>query len=338
MPTMSDVARAAGVSASTVSYVLSGKRSISEQTRRQVQEAIDRLGYSPHAGARSLASNRSNVLGLMAPLRADVNVSVVMQFVAAVVSAAREFNQDVLLLTQEDAGGIERVTSQSMVDGLIMMDIEAADPRIPRLAKLRKPAVLIGVPDNAQGLSCVDFDFAAASRIAVQHLAGLGHRHIAFIGSPPASLARHATYADRAAAGFEQACRSSDISFSLHACGATSADLSGVLDELFGAGAAGPAVTGLVVHNEWLVPMLREALGGLGLSIPKDVSVVAVAPSDVATASLHPWTAVSIPATDIGRAAVEMVMHRLNADKPVEMRLIVPALDIRGTTAAPPVR
>lgn len=336
MPTMSDVARAAGVSASTVSYVLSGKRSISGETRRQVQEAITRLGYSPHAGARSLASNRSNVLGLMAPLRADVNVSVVMQFVAAVVSAAREFDQDVLLLTQDDAEGIERVTSQSMVDGLIMMDIEAADPRIPRLAKLRKPAVLIGLPDDAQGLSCVDFDFASASQIAVRHLAELGHRNIAFIGSPPASLARHATYADRAAAGFEQACRRADIGYSLHACGVTSADLAGVLDRIFGAGRAGGPVTGLVVHNEGLVPMLREALAGFGRSVPEDVSVVAVAPADVATASVRPWTAVSIPATDIGRAAVEMVMDRLNSDKPVEMRLILPSLDVRQTTAAAP--
>ena len=338
MPTMSDVARAAGVSTSTVSYVLSGKRTISEQTRGQVQEAINRLGYSPHAGARSLASNRSNVLGLMAPLRADVNVSVVMQFVAAVVSAAREFDQDVLLLTQEDAGGIERVTSQSMVDGLIMMDVEAADPRIPRLARLRKPAVLIGFPDDAQGLSCVDFDFAAASRIAVRHLAGLGHHNIAFIGSPAASLARHATYADRAAAGFQQACRDTGLSGSLHACGATSADLAAVLDRLFGPARDGGEVTGLVVHNEWLVPMLREALAGMGRSIPGDVSVVAVAPADVATAAVHPWTAVSIPARDIGHTAVEMVMDRLNSDKPVEMRLILPALDVRETTAAAPVR
>lgn len=335
MPTMSDVARAAGVSTSTVSYVLSGKRSISGETRKQVQDAITRLGYSPHAGARSLASNRSNVLGLMAPLRADVNVSVVMQFVAAVVSAAREVDQDVLLLTQEDAGGIERVTSQSMVDGLIMMDIEAADPRIPRLAKLRRPAVLIGMPDDAKGLSCVDFDFASASKIAVRHLADLGHRNIAFIGSPPASLARHATYADRAAAGFEQACQNAGLGHSLHASGTTSADLTAVLEHIFRSGRDTAAVTGLVVHNEGLVPMLREALAGFELSVPGDVSVVAVAPADVATASVRPWTAVSIPARDIGRAAVEMVMDRVNSDKPVEMRLILPSLDVRGTTAAP---
>src|SRR5574337_223279 len=100
MATMNDVARAAGVSTSTVSYVLSGKRTISPDTRAQVLAAIEKLGYSPHAGARALASNRSNVLGLMVPLREDVNVSVVMQFVSAVVTTARTFEQDVLLLTQ----------------------------------------------------------------------------------------------------------------------------------------------------------------------------------------------------------------------------------------------
>ena len=78
---MNDVAKAAGVSTSTVSYVLSGKRTISEETREQVLAAIRKLDYSPHSGARSLASSRSNVLGLMVPLRADVNVSVIMQFV-----------------------------------------------------------------------------------------------------------------------------------------------------------------------------------------------------------------------------------------------------------------
>lgn len=187
MATMNDVARAAGVSTSTVSYVLSGKRTISADTRNEVLAAIEKLGYSPHAGARALASNRSNVLGLVVPLRADVNVSVVMQFVAAVVTTARTFEQDVLLLTQDDVGGIERVVSQSVVDGLVMMDIEAKDPRIPLLAKLGKPAVLIGVPDDAFGISCVDFDFAAASRISVRHLLELGHRRLALIGSPQAS-------------------------------------------------------------------------------------------------------------------------------------------------------
>jgi DNA-binding LacI/PurR family transcriptional regulator len=329
--TISDVAREAGVSTSTVSYVMSGNRPISKETREIVEAAMRRLKYSPRSSARALASSRSNVLGLVVPLRADVNVGVVMQFVTAVVTTARTFNQDVLLLTQDDAGSIERVTSQSMVDGLVMMDIEARDPRIPVLAKLDKPAVLIGMPDDPRGLSCVDFDFAGASRAAVRHLAELGHRGIAFIGSPPASLRRHATYADRALRGFEEACRESGITHVSVACEANSKDLARALDKAF----AGPEpITALLVHNEGLLPILRENLAAHSLSVPEDISVVVIAPADVATAAVRPWTAVSIPAMDIGRAAVEMVMDRLSLAKPAELRLIAPTLSEGATTAA----
>lgn len=329
--TISDVAKEAGVSTSTVSYVMSGNRPISKETRDIVEAAMHRLKYSPRSSARALASSRSNVLGLVVPLRADVNVGVVMQFVTAVVTTARSFNQDVLLLTQDDAGSIERVTSQSMVDGLLMMDIEARDPRIPVLARLQKPAVLIGMPDDPRGLSCVDFDFAGASRAAVRHLAELGHRGVAFIGSPPASLRRHATYADRALRGFEEACRALEIHHVAVACEANSPDLARALARVF----AGPTpITALLVHNEGLLPILRENLAVHGFSVPEDISVAVIAPADVARAAVRPWTCVSIPAMDIGRAAVEMVMDRLSLEKPAELRLIAPALTAGETTAA----
>ena len=79
--TIADVAGDAGVSPSTVSYVLSGKRSISASTRHRVEQSIRKLGYRPHAGARALAGNRSNVLALVVPLRTDQNLPVVMRFV-----------------------------------------------------------------------------------------------------------------------------------------------------------------------------------------------------------------------------------------------------------------
>src|SRR5690606_40496926 len=71
MVTLAEVAQHAGVSASTVSYVLSGKRSISVNTRQRVERSIHELGYHPNAGARALASSRSNIIALMIPLRTD---------------------------------------------------------------------------------------------------------------------------------------------------------------------------------------------------------------------------------------------------------------------------
>ena len=89
MVTLADVARHAGVSASTVSYALSGKRSISDETRRRVERAVTDLGYHPNAGARALAGSRSHIIALVVPLRTDVYVPIMMEIAIAVTVAAR---------------------------------------------------------------------------------------------------------------------------------------------------------------------------------------------------------------------------------------------------------
>src|SRR3954462_109613 len=206
MPTINDVARAAGVSASTVSYVLSGRRPISAQTRARVQAAIAELGFHPPAGARALASSKTNVLALVVPLRVDVNVPVIMQFATAVVTASRTHNHDVLLLTKDEGtAGLERVAGATMVDALIVMDVERDDVRIPALGRLKQPPVLIGLPDDAAGIACVDLDFAATAAECLRHLAGHGHRRIALVGPSPAVYERGTTYASRFLTGFTEA-------------------------------------------------------------------------------------------------------------------------------------
>ncbi|MDI5943680.1 LacI family DNA-binding transcriptional regulator, partial [Micromonospora sp. DH15] len=117
MVTISDVARHAGVAVSTVSYVLSGKRAISEVTRNRVLASIRMLGYHPNAGARALASRRANVVALVLPLRSGMQVPVVMQFAMAVVTTARTVEHDVLLVTSDEGpAGLRRIAASAMVD------------------------------------------------------------------------------------------------------------------------------------------------------------------------------------------------------------------------------
>ena len=332
MTTIDDVARAAGVSTSTVSYVLSGKRPISAPTRLRVERTIRDLGYRPHAGARALASNRTSVLGLMAPLRVDVNVSVIMQFVAGVVTTARSFDHDVLLLTQDDPSSLERVADGSMVDALIMMDIEADDARVPVLVGLRQPAVLIGLPRDPAGLSCVDLDFDAAARAAVHHLAGLGHRRLAMIGSPRSVLERHTSYADRMRRGFTAAAHELGLDGVVVSCESSHVGAVAAVDEVL---ALLPDVTGLIVHNEAALPAVIATLRERGRHIPADVSLVAVCPVDVADGQPLALTWVDIPAFTIGRVAVEMAMARIGRERPAETRLLEPVLTTRLSTAPP---
>jgi DNA-binding LacI/PurR family transcriptional regulator len=328
---ISDVARHAGVSPSTVSYVLSGKRSISQETKERVWEAIASLGYRPHAGARALASSRANVLALVLPLRSGVHVPVVMQFAVSVVTSAREHDHDVLLLTQQEGEeGIRRVAASSMVDGVLVMDVQMHDERLPALRSLDRPAVLIGVPEDTTGLTCVDLDFTAAGAACVDHLADLGHRRVALVGSPPEVYARETGFAERVEHGFNQAARQRKMASSVHPCAPTAEAVEELLDALL---RDHPDLTSLVVHNEPLVEPAIRALRRAGRTVPDQVSVVAICPDEVAERAPLPVTSVRIPSEELGHRAVDLLMTLLDGGTVPETTLLTPELTVRDSTA-----
>jgi DNA-binding LacI/PurR family transcriptional regulator len=331
--TIADVADHAGVSASTVSYVLSGKRSISEETAHRVRGSIAELGYRPNARAAALASRRANAIALVAPLRPDNNVPVLMQFIAAAAIAARARNHDVLLVTQEEGvAGLERVSSSSLVDAVIVMDVEIADRRIPMLTTLEIPAVMIGHPGRSQGISTIDLDMAAAAELAVQHLAELGHRSIAMLGSPSAVYERKSSYAFRFREGFERARGEFAIDGHWYPVEPSYQSTREVLQEHF---ARYPETTGLVVHNESILGEVLAVLADEGLRVPEDVSLVALCPPDLAVNQRVALTSIAVPTGDIGAAAVDLVLGLVDGTALAESRLIAPVLTIRSSTARP---
>ena len=331
MVSIADVARAAEVSTSTVSYVLSGKRPISRETAERVHRAIHDLKYRPHAGARALASSRTNIVGLVIPLRAGQNVPVVMEFVAAVVARARTFDHDVLLLTQDEGvDGLHRVAASALTDALIVMDVQAEDPRLSVLRALDLPSVLIGVPDRPSGRSAIDLDFAAAGAVALEHLAELGHRMIGLVGQPPEVAERGTGYVSRLLSGVSDAARRQDLTLAVEPCTSSFEGLRHCVDQIL---AEQPATTGLLVHNESVLPFLATVLRERGRRIPKDVSVVAVCPDDMATTHSVGFTNIAIPAHELGTVAVDMVMRQLTGEVPAETRLLAPVLTVRESTA-----
>ena len=331
MVKIADVAAHAGVAMSTVSYVLSGKRPISEQTRRRVQASIRALGYQPHAGARALASNRSNIIALVIPLRTGVHVPVVMQFVVSVVTSARKYDHDVLLVTQDEGErGLRRVAGSAIADGLLVMDVELADVRIPVLRSLSRPSVLIGFPENAAGLTCIDLDFAAAGALCVDHLADLGHHSIGLIGSPQAVYQRRTGFAQRLLAGVEEAAARRGVTATTHSCEPAPEAALATVEELLREQAD---LTGIVVHNEPALQPVLDALRTLGRRVPEDVSVVAVCPDELAEHALPPVSSVTIPAEEVGRQAVDLLMAKLDERHAPEATLLAPRLTRRVSTA-----
>lgn len=333
MVTIADVARHAGVAVSTVSYVLSGKRAISATTRERVMASVRSLGYHPNAGARALASRRANVIALVLPLRSGMHLPVLMQFATAVVTTARQFDHDVLLVTADEGpAGLRRIAASAMVDGLIVMDVEMRDPRVPLLRELERPSVLIGFPADAAGLTCVDLDFHRAGQVCVEHLAALGHQRIALLGAPAVVYDRETGFAHRTRAGFLDAAKRLGIEAVAQPC---EENPEAVRQELAGLLERHPDLSGLVVHNEAAVGQVVAALPQLGRTVPGDMSVVAICPDEVADRVSPPLTSVLIPAEEVGWKAVSLLMHKLEGQEVPDATLLDPRLTVRASTARP---
>lgn len=335
MVTLAEVARHAGVSASTVSYVLSGKRTISTPTRERVERSIRELGYHPHAGARALASNRSNIIALMLPLRADLHVPVMMEIAIAVTTKAREHDHDVLLLTgHEGPEAVRRVVGSGLADAVILLGVALEDDRLPLVREAGRPAVLVGLPAHSEGLTCVDLDFVETGRRCVAHLGALGHREVAVIGEAPVTYGRHAGFARRTLRGVREQADELGLRVLHRACESSYESIAGAVARIFD---ERPGTTGLIVQNEMAVGPLLALLRQQGRAVPEDISVVAVCSEQLATRTSVALTSVAIPGREMGRRAVELVVAacRGTAGEP-RVELLPPQLTVRASTDAAP--
>ncbi len=329
MTTIGDVARDVGVAPSTVSYALSGKRPISRMTRLRIEESMRRLGYRPRVrSVPGSCGSGADPLALFAPVRSDTDHAVLLQFIAAIGEAARSQGRGLLLFSDEHGfADVERALTGQFSGAAIVMDVEAADRRVPMLRASRIPTVFIGVPDQADGLYCVDFNFELAGSCAVSHLAGLGHREIGLIGSPRPAYKRGLGYARRLVQGFEKSARQVGAHGCWAPCEPGRDEVRRCLDALT---ARLPNLTALIVHNEAALPMVLSELSDRGLRVPQDMSVLAIAPQRSMEAT--PVTSIAIPVRQICRIAVAMVTDQVEASSDPETRLLGPRIADHGTT------
>lgn len=336
MANITDVARVAGVSISTVSYALSGKRPIAEATKTRIAEAVRELGYRPNAGARMLAGSRTNIFALTAPMHADTHPPALMAFVLSVVTAARSFDCDVLLLTEGDATmGLRRVASSSLVDGIIMLDVTVDDERIDVIRELDLPTALIGIPHDTEGLTCVDLDFEAAARLAVTRLVALGHTSIGLMGHAQVLYERGSNYAPRFRDAFLAAGLAAGIQTAFHTTDATRSGVEHSFDALRD---RLPTMTAVVLNcNENIHSILLEMLREREVAVPGALSVVSACSSFSTDHFIPALDVIPLPAQESGRRAVEMIIGQLDGFTDPHIELIEPTYQAKASTAPRPV-
>ncbi|MEX0152944.1 LacI family DNA-binding transcriptional regulator [Microbacterium sp. LMI1-1-1.1] len=339
MVNIGDVARAAGVSRSTASYALSGKRTISAPVREKVEKAVRELGYTPNAGAKALATSRTNVLAVLGQFFDDEFAPAMLQYILGIANRARELGFDTLLVTESDGrAALERIAASRMVDGFVLLNVAEFDDRLDVLRAVPQPGALVGLPGDPAGVDAFDLDFVAAGRLMVDRLHGLGHRELILVSQPEHVVERGGAYVWRLADAARARAEEHGIRLH-HVFGAShqpdiGRDLNAVLD-------AHPSSTGLLLNNEAAAAALPSVLAARGLSSPGDISVIGRYSDEFARTFSLPYSAIDSGADLLGRRAVEQLVARLNdADTAGShvVDLIAPIIDDRGSIAAPPYR
>src|SRR3954454_15588299 len=143
MATMNDVAKLAGVSVSTVSYVLTGARPISQRTRDKVLAAMHELDYHPNAMARGLASRRSTLLGLLLPMDERGLGATETAFVTGAAGAASAAGYHLMLhpVAANDLEALRQLASRRLLEGALLMEVRLADERVQVLRQLGVPVM-----------------------------------------------------------------------------------------------------------------------------------------------------------------------------------------------------
>jgi DNA-binding LacI/PurR family transcriptional regulator len=332
MATIADVARAAGVSRSTVSYALSGKRPITKDTQDRVARAISDLGFTVNAGARALATAQTMVLGLLVQFHDDEFAPAMLQYILGTTTAARERGYDILMVTEADGvAALERITSSNMVDGVVLLNVTDDDPRLAALRAASQPGALIGLPADTADVDVFDLDFEASARTVVQHLAGLGHREAILITPPHHVFDRGGAYGWRFRD--EAIAEGARVGLRINAVHgesqqpAISASVHRALEDFAEA-------TALIVHNDAAIAALPVVLHERGVHAPADLSVVGIYSNNFGRTFHLPYTAIESSPDALGRLAVERIVERIVGADTSEsvVHLVAPELIDRGST------
>lgn len=331
--TLADVAERAGVSRQTVSNAINNPDLLRADTLARVQEAISALGYTPNRAARHLRTRASHLIGLRLSPTPEFTANAAMdRFVHALAEASGEAGYHVLLFVGPGAdpvAGYDDLLRSTAVDAFVVTDTYLGNPQASWLTERRAPFVAFGRPwdDPDARHPWVDVDGAAGSALATEHLLGLGHERIAWLGwsaDSPIAQDRRAGWeramADRGLSTQGLAVRVADT---VEAGWTASATL---LDAV--------APTAFVCASDTLAVGVLHTLATRGLQPGRDVAVTGFDDSQVAQVAPPGLTSVRQP---LEQVAVELVkaLEGLLGPEPYDAGgvLLAPTLAVRGSTS-----
>jgi len=303
-PTMSDVARLAGVGTMTVSRVLSGTAPVSGETAQRVHTAIEQLQYRPNELARAFRGQRSHSIGLIIPYLYDPFFA---NCAHAVTTVAKEHGYSVIITTSNEDPETEFREAEQMlqrhVDGVVVIPARFRESRLTRAMFGKTPVVAFDRPVSDPAIDVVLVQNTAGARHMVEHLIEHGHKRIAFMGLSRALFTINARFL-----GYRRALQDAGLQEdSFFGCESEEDTLQTLQAKLNGANPP----TALLTSNTLATRYVLSAMLHIGVKMPADIAFAGFDDFDMAEFTSPSLTVVRQPALEMGRVATSLLFDRI---------------------------
>lgn len=327
------VAAKAGVSIASVSRTVNGIDTVDPLIAKRVWEAVKDLGYQPNTQARALVSGRSHILGVMI---SDITNPFFPELIQSFEEIAVQNGYEIMIgSTAHDPRLLEQVIDRMLrrnVDGVAVMTFGVEESVLDRLASRNVPLVFIDVAPKASGMTALTVDYSLGIGQAVQHLAVLGHRRIAFIAGPKglhsAALRQKA---------FQDAARQIGLKIPAQYLVRGNHTLEGGTEAMEGLLQLSDVPTAVMCSNDMTAIGVLHAAADAGLRIPEDLSVVGFDDVHIARYMVPPLTTVQMSCATLARNAFAALRSHIDGHRQSTAgRYEIPTqLIVRRSTAIP---
>lgn len=332
--TIADVASAAGVSKTAVSFAFNNPERLGQLTLERVLRVAQDMGYAPHPAARALSLRRSGTIGILIPQRLSTVFAnpFLSELLQGMGELCEEHDLTVLLVPPLD-GSLEGAIRQASVDGFISLGLNQDDRELDTLDRIGIPTVLVDSEATPSHPS-VNVDDTAGAEAAALHLLELGHRQMAVIVLPPARAhVEHTPTAARRMAGYRAAIGRAGAPDPYLVTAGISVAAGVRAFETLPKGKRRP--TAVLAMSDMAAIGIMSAAQASGLDVPGDLSVVGFDGIPMSAWTNPPLTTVSQPIVEKGRIAARLLIQRMKG-RAVESPAPLPTrLVVRSSTSEP---
>lgn len=328
VPTLDDVARAAGVSTATVSRCLNSPERVVEQTRKRVMSAVEALGYTPNFGARAMAAKRTFTIGAIIPTMENAIFARALQAFQEELHAR---GYTLLVASSAYQPQIEEEQIRALVargaDGLLLIGHDR-DPAIYEFLRIRSIPVLLAwvyLPDSDQ--PTVGFDNRGSMRALAQKVIDCGHRHIAMISGVTQGNDR----ASARVAGLRDALADAGLRVDAVPVVETPYDIENGAKAFRALMQTDPRPTVVMCGNDVLAVGALTAARDMGLSVPEDVSITGFDDIELARIVTPQITTVHVPHGEMGRRAAEALIDIVEKRRTGTSVQLKSSIQLRGS-------